>query len=120
LSRRAVESAIRADSKETGAIWWENAALREAAFGNASEAQRAAAAGLKLDPESQAVEVEAALAYAIAGDSAKAESLARHLNELHPLDTQTQSLWLPVIQAQLALSRRILPRASVICVATPR
>ena len=28
LTRRSVDSAIRADSKETGAIWWENAALK--------------------------------------------------------------------------------------------
>ncbi len=48
LTRRSVDSAIRADSKETAAIWWENAALREAAFGNFAEARQAAAAGLKL------------------------------------------------------------------------
>ena len=30
LTKRAVDSAIRADSKENGAIWQENAALREA------------------------------------------------------------------------------------------
>ena len=47
LTRRAMESAIRADSKETGATWQENAALREAAFGNAADAKQAAAAGLK-------------------------------------------------------------------------
>ena len=34
LTNRSVESAMRADSKETAAIWRENAALREAAFGN--------------------------------------------------------------------------------------
>ena len=32
LTKRAVDSAIRADSKETGAIWQANAALREAAY----------------------------------------------------------------------------------------
>jgi len=44
LTRRAVESAARADAKENGAIWWENAALREAAIGNVAEARRDAAA----------------------------------------------------------------------------
>jgi eukaryotic-like serine/threonine-protein kinase len=39
LTQRSVDSAVRADSKETGAIWQENAALREAAFGNAAEAK---------------------------------------------------------------------------------
>jgi Tfp pilus assembly protein PilF len=106
LTKRSVDSAIRADSKETGAIWLENAALREAAFGNLSDAKQAAAEGLKLVPTSQAVEVEAALAYAMAGDSARAESLAQDLNKRYPLDTQMQSLWLPAIRAQLALDRK--------------
>lgn len=105
LTRRSVDAAVRADSKENGAIWWESAALREAAFGSSAEARRAADAGWKLYPESQGVAVEAALAYAMAGDSAKAESLAAEIRKLHPLDTQTQSLWLPAIQAQLALNR---------------
>jgi hypothetical protein len=59
-----------------------------------------------LVPTSQAVEVEAALASAMAGDTARAESLARDLNKRYPLDTQMQSLGLPAIQAQLALNRK--------------
>jgi len=106
LTRQAAESAIRSDSKESAAIWWENAALREAAFGNSAEARQAAAAGWKLDPDSHGVAVETALAYAMSGDSAKGESLARDVDRLHPLDRQTQSLWLPAIQAQMALDRK--------------
>jgi hypothetical protein len=71
LTKRATDSGIRADNKEAGAIWWGKAALREAAFGNSTEARQAAAAGLKPDPESPAVELEAALTYAMAGDSPK-------------------------------------------------
>jgi eukaryotic-like serine/threonine-protein kinase len=106
LTRRAADSAVHNDSKEGGAIWQENAALREAAFGNAPEARRTAAAGLKLAPASQGVEVEAALAFAISGDAARAESLAKDLNRRYPLDTQVQSLWLPAIHAQMALDRK--------------
>ena len=106
LTKRSIDSAIRADSKESGAIWQENAALREAAFGNAAEAMQTAAEGLKLVPTSQGVEVEAALAFATAGQTARAESLAQDLNKRFPLDTQMQSLWLPAIQAQLALDRK--------------
>jgi class 3 adenylate cyclase/tetratricopeptide (TPR) repeat protein len=106
LTRQSVESAIRADSKESGAIWQENAALREAAFGNAAEAKQSAAEGLKLTPASQAVGVEAALAYALAGDTARAESLARDLNQRFPLETQMQSLWLPAIRARMTLDRQ--------------
>jgi tetratricopeptide (TPR) repeat protein len=104
LTRRAADSAIRADSKENGAIWWENAALREGVFGNFTEARDAAAMGLKLFPESPGVQALAALAYAIAGDSAKAEALAQELNRRRPLDTQIQSLKLPAIRAQMALN----------------
>jgi eukaryotic-like serine/threonine-protein kinase len=106
LTKSSVDSAIRADSKETGAIWYENAALREAAFGNPEEAKRATASGLKLDPASSSVKVEAALAYAIAGETEEAESLVRYLNTKFSLDTQVQTLWLPAIQAQVALDQR--------------
>jgi eukaryotic-like serine/threonine-protein kinase len=106
LTKRSVDSAIRADSKESGAIWLENSALREAAFGNLTDAKQAAAEGLKLVPTSQGVGVEAALAFAMAGDTARAESLAQDLNKRYPLDTQMQSLWLPAIQGQLALNKK--------------
>ena len=47
LTRQSVDSAVRADSKETGAIWLENAALREAAFGNADGCQANSSRGIK-------------------------------------------------------------------------
>ena len=106
LTERSVNSAIRADSKEVGAIWWENAALREAAFGNFGEARRAAVAGLELVPTSQGVDVEAALACAMAGDKQRAQSIAQDLNKRYPSDTQMQSLWLPAIQGQLSLNAK--------------
>ena len=106
LTKRAVDTAIRANSKETGAIFQGNAALREAAYGNPSEARRLAAEALKLAPASQGVESEAALAFAMAGDTSRAESLAQGLEKRFPLDTQMQSLWLPAIQAQLAVDSK--------------
>jgi tetratricopeptide (TPR) repeat protein len=106
LTKQSVDSAIRADSKESGAIWLGNGALREAAFANATDAKQDAAKGLNLYPASQGVEVEAALAFAMAGDAVRAESLAQDLNKRFPLDTQMQSLWLPAIKAQLALNRK--------------
>src|SRR5437763_9058478 len=42
----------------------------------------------------------------MAGDSARADSMAQELSKRYPLDTQVQSLWLPAIQAQLALNRK--------------
>ena len=94
------------DSKETGAVSQEIAAQREVAFGDLTDAKQEAAQGLKLYPASEGVEVEAALAFAMAGDAARAESLAQDLNRRFPLDTQMQSLWLPTIKAQLALNRK--------------
>ena len=106
LTQRAVNSAIHADSKETGAVWYENAALREAAFGNSEEAKRASTSGLKLGAISSGATVEAALAYAMAGDTVQGESLANNLNKQFPLDTQVQMLWLPAIRAQIDLNRK--------------
>jgi eukaryotic-like serine/threonine-protein kinase len=106
LSKWAVDSAVRADSKETGAIWQAIAAQREAAYGNPSRARQSAAEALKLAPKSQGVESEAALAFAMAGETARAESLAQDLGKRFPLDTQMHSLWLPAIQAQLALGKK--------------
>jgi serine/threonine protein kinase len=104
LTKRAVTSAIRADSRENGAIWQAIAAQREAAFGNHAEARQSAAEALKLAPASQGAEAEAALAFAMADDTARAEALAQDLGKRFPLDTQMQSLWLPAIHAQLALN----------------
>jgi eukaryotic-like serine/threonine-protein kinase len=106
LTEQAVESAVRIDSKEDGAISLENAALREAAIGNDAEGRSGAAAGVRLYPESQGVQVEAALAYAMVGDTTEAQRLGRDLNQQHPVDTQIQSLWLPAIHAQLDLDRK--------------
>jgi tetratricopeptide (TPR) repeat protein len=61
---------------------------------------------LKLAPTSQGTEDEAALAFAMAGDTTRAESLAQDLGKRFPVETQMQSLWLPAIQAQLALDRK--------------
>ena len=106
LTQQSVEAAMQTDSQESGAIWDAVAAQREAAYGNAAKARQTAAEALKLAPQSQGAEVEATLAFAIAGDTPRAESLAQDLGKRFPLDTQMQSLWLPAIQAQLALDRK--------------
>ncbi len=106
LTQRAIDAALKSGDKETAAIWWENAALREAAFGNLAEARKAATAGVKLDAGSQAVQVEAALAHAMTGDAALAQPLVQQLNTSYPLNTQVQSLWLPATRAQMAINAK--------------
>ena len=85
-------------------IWQAIAAQREADYGNPSEARQSAAEALKRSSTSEGVESEAALA--MAGDTARAESLRRDLEKRFPVDTQMQSLWLPAIRGQLALNHR--------------
>ena len=106
LTDSAVKSAVRADNKENAAVYLAIAAQREAAFGNAAQARHTVVGTLKLAPASQGAESEAALALAMAGETARAESLAQDLSKRFPLDTQVQALWLPAIDAQLALDKK--------------
>lgn len=101
-----MDSAIRADLKENGAIAKAIAAQREAVYGYASAGRQAAAQALKFAPGSEGAESEAALAFAMAGDTVQAQSLALDLAKRFPLSTQMRSIWLPAIQAQVALEKK--------------
>jgi serine/threonine protein kinase/tetratricopeptide (TPR) repeat protein len=120
LSRRAVESARRSDEKEPAALWQANAAIREALFGNADVARQNAAASVALAPGSHDAEAQAALAYALAGDAAHAQSLADDLGKRFPQDTVVQSVWLPTIHAQIETGRKNAARSiELLQTATP-
>jgi len=51
------------------------------------------------------------LAFALAGDSGRAESLESDLKHRYPLDTQMQAVWVPAIEGQLSLNRKRAPEA---------
>jgi serine/threonine protein kinase/tetratricopeptide (TPR) repeat protein len=104
FSKRAVESAKRNDSNETAALWQANEAVREAEFGNPTEARKASAQALALSP-GRDVRVLIALALARAGDHGQAQKIATSLAREFPLDTMIQAYWLPTIRAQIALAR---------------
>jgi Tfp pilus assembly protein PilF len=87
-------------------LWQASAALRNAAFGNTADAQKEAAAALNLAPESPGVLIEATLTFALIGDNARAQALSKDLSARFPLDTQMQSLWLPIIGARTALNQK--------------
>jgi hypothetical protein len=106
LSTRAVESAVRADQKEVGATYRGNAAVLEAAYGNAAAARQAATQTLNLSSTSLGATAEAGLAFAMASEPARAQELAQELEQRFPLDTQAHSLWLPAIRAQLELNKK--------------
>jgi serine/threonine protein kinase/tetratricopeptide (TPR) repeat protein len=104
LTKRAVDSAARVDDKESGAIYLANVALEQAVYGYAVQARQSAAEALNMAPVNPGVAVEAAIAFAVVGDTARSESLAQDLNKRYPLGSQMQSLWLPAIRARLALN----------------
>jgi eukaryotic-like serine/threonine-protein kinase len=110
FSRQAVDSAERADQKETAATYEADAALREALFGNATEARHRAAASLQLSTGPN-VQYETALALAFAGDAMGAEHLANDLGRQYPENIRVQFERLPTIHALLALDRKNVAKA---------
>ena len=104
LSRRALDSAKRADAAETGAGWLANEALRDAEFGDLAEARKAATDALAIT-DGHDVEIMTALALARAGDAAKAQQLADKLDRESPLDTMLQGYWLPTIRGAISLNK---------------
>jgi len=105
FARRAVDSAVRADSKETAALWQANGALREAEFGNAAQARQAANAALSLSP-GRDVKVLAAVAFARAGDIPHARALADELEKTYPTNTTLKLYWFPIVRAAIALGNQ--------------
>ena len=101
LTRRAVDSAQRADKKETAAAYEAESAVREALVGNLALAKRQANTALALSNGKEVVSL-AATALALAGDSAETARLAHDLNSRFPQDTIVQSNLLPSIRLATA------------------
>ena len=104
FSRRAVDSAQRADSKETAGLWQANVALREAELGNIVAAKQAVAAAQGLS-SGRDVKMVAALTLARCGDGSRAKTLMDELKKDYPNNTMMKVYWLPTINAALELSR---------------
>ncbi len=102
LSRRASESAQRADEKETAAGYLAEAAVREALVGNMNQAKQEAQAGLALS-NGKDVEAMAAIALGAAGDSSQAKRLADDLANRFPEDTIVKFIYLPMIHSAIDL-----------------
>ena len=105
LSLRAIDSAQRSDQKETAAGWQMNAALREAEFGNTSQARKATSSALAM-ASTRDVQILAAMALARAGALVKAQEIAEDLAKRFPHDTLIVSYWLPTINAAIEINRR--------------
>jgi serine/threonine protein kinase/tetratricopeptide (TPR) repeat protein len=102
LTRRASDSAQRADEKETAANYEAEAAVREAMGGNMSTAKQQVQAALALST-GRDVEAISAVALGIAGDAPQATRLADDLAKRFPEDTIVKFGYLPMIHAAAAL-----------------
>ena len=103
MARRARDLAAQAHQNERAAMFEAGAAVREALFGNASDAKQRAQAALQLS-KNRDVEYGAAFALAAAGDSVKSRVLVDDLNQRFPEDTCVKFTYLPVVRATMALN----------------
>ena len=101
---RAVASAEHNKKTEGAASYKTRQAIEEALFGNADKARPLAAAALAIS-KSRDVEVTAAFALASAGAVEQTRKVAEDLAKHYPRDTLVQFVFLPIIHAQLAISR---------------
>ena len=98
LSRQAVASAQQAGLKEAAAGYAAEAALREAMFGNDSQAREGAPAALRIS-SGRNVQYLAALAQAVFASQMLGDDLATRF----PEDTFVHFIYLPTLNAQIAL-----------------
>ena len=104
FSRRAVDSAMRADSKETAAAWRVAGALKEAELGNRNRSIQEVQSALAIS-SGRDVKVAAALALARAGEVKQAKGLAQELDKEYPTHTMMRLYWLPTINGAIAISQ---------------
>jgi eukaryotic-like serine/threonine-protein kinase len=101
-SRRAVNSAKQNNLRGNASTYSLDAALFEAEFGNASQAREDTSTALALSSNHDSQPI-AALAFARAGDSKRAEQLAKALEQKWPLSLPLNMYWLPSIRATIQL-----------------
>jgi predicted Zn-dependent protease len=99
-----VDQAREENQTERAGLWEAGASLREAFFGNPSQARENAAAALR-HSNNREVEFGAALALTMSGDFSRAQSLAGDIDKRFPEDTVVHLNYLPVLRARLALGQ---------------
>ena len=112
LARRASDSAVRADAKETGAQWLAMQAIREVELGNVNQAKQLIQRALALAP-GRDVKVLSAFALARSGEVAQSRSLMEGLQKSDPANTYLKVYWFPVIEAAQDLAEHAPDRAVV-------
>ncbi|MGC1371243.1 MAG: hypothetical protein WA824_03800 [Candidatus Sulfotelmatobacter sp.] len=104
LSRRAVDSAMHEDGVEEAVGFAITEAMREADFGNVSQARKEISDAWAMKGTKAHTAVEA-LALALAGEPQSALALANDLARQSPLDTMLNDYWLPTIRGEVELNR---------------
>jgi eukaryotic-like serine/threonine-protein kinase len=112
LARRAADSAVRSDAKETGAQWIAFQALREAEIGNVTPARQGITRALALAP-GRDVKVISALTLARTGETSQSKTILDGLQKSEPSNTYLKVYWFPVIEASLALAQQAPDRALI-------
>jgi eukaryotic-like serine/threonine-protein kinase len=103
LTRQAMDSALRADNKESAAVWQLFGAFRDELFEEPDVRGQATAA---VATASQDALTFGAVVLARSGEVERAETITRDLQKRFPSNTMVQSYWLPTIRAQIALSQK--------------
>lgn len=104
LGQRAVESAQANGFQDKSAGLMAQAAFWSAAFGQYEEAAAQAAAAIETARNRDSMPI-AAIAFALAGDTARAEELIDGMIREFPADTIMRSVWIPAAGAAVALRR---------------
>jgi eukaryotic-like serine/threonine-protein kinase len=104
LSQRATDQAMQESQSERAGLWQAGASLREAFFGNATQARQRATTALN-HSNNREVAFGTALALAISGDAGRAQALADDMEKRFPEDTVVRFGYLPVLRARLALNQ---------------
>jgi serine/threonine protein kinase len=102
LSKRASQSALGAEEKETAALWLLDSALRDAEVGHRTQALQTLKDGLAI-ASTRDVQTLAALTLASLGEQARAKTMADALQKEHSLNTTVNHYWLPTIQGYIEL-----------------
>jgi len=105
LTQRACQSAVRNDARERASLYLAAAALREALAGNLLNARQEAKTALALANGKDESAI-AAMALALAGDTAGARKVSDELNRHFPQDTILKFDYTPMLRAAIALGNR--------------
>jgi predicted Zn-dependent protease len=110
LNDQVVEMIRHGEPKETVAQTMLIAAARDSVLGDCGRAIRPVKDALDLSREQTNV-VSAAITYAACGEMGRAQLLVDELAKAFPLDTLVNTTWIPIIRAQMELSRGNAPVA---------